>query len=90
MVLGFTSKIPDDSIQRNFQRMLSEEEVSHRELKNEFPAYGEKQKLVKKENQRVVQTFSFLCLAVAVICGMINFMTAGTLNWFWFAGAGCA
>lgn len=90
MVLGFTSKIPDDSIQRNFQRMLSEEEVSHRELKNEFPAYGEKQKLVKKENQRVVQTFSFLCLAVAVICGMINFMTVGTLNWFWFAGAGCA
>ena len=90
MVLGFTSKIPDDSIQRNFQRMLSEEEVSHRELKNEFPAYGEKQKLVKKENQRVVQTFSFLCLSVAVICGMINFMTAGTLNWFWFAGAGCA
>ena len=90
MVLGFTSKIPDDSIQRNFQRMLSEEEVSHRELKNEFPAYGEKQKLVKKENQRVVQTFSFLCLAVAVICGMINFMTAGTLDWFWFASAGCA
>lgn len=90
MVLGFTSKIPDDSIQRNFQRMLSEEKVSHRELKNDFPAYGERQKLEKKENQRVVQTFSFLCLAVAVICGMINFMTAGTLDWFWFAGAGCA
>jgi NRPS condensation-like uncharacterized protein len=90
MVLGFTSKIPDDSIQRNFQRMLSEEKVSHRELKNDFPAYGERQKLEKKENQRVVQTFSFLCLAVAVICGMINFMTAGTLDWFWFASAGCA
>lgn len=90
MVLGFTSKIPDDSIQRNFQRMLSEEKVSHRELKNDFPAYGERQKLEKKESQRVVQTFSFLCLAVAVICGMINFMTAGTLDWFWFASAGCA
>ena len=90
MVLGFTSKIPDDSIQRNFQRMLSEEKVSHRELKNDFPAYGERQKLEKKENQRVVQTFSFLCLAVAVICGMINFMTAGTLDWFWLASAGCA
>ena len=76
MVLGFTSKIPDDSIQRNFQRMLSEENVSHRELKNEFPGYGERQKLEKKENQKVVQTFSFLCLAIAVICGMINFMTA--------------
>ena len=90
MVLGFTSKIPDDSIQRNFQRMLSEENVSHRELKNEFPGYGERQKLEKKENQKVVQTFSFLCLAIAVICGMINFMTAGSLDWFWFAGAGCA
>ena len=90
MVVGFTSKIPDDSIQRNFQRMLGEEQVAHRELKNEFPGYGEKQKLEKKENQRIVQTFSFLCLAIAVVCGMINFMTAGMLNWFWFAGAGCA
>ena len=44
----------------------------------------------KKENQKVIQTFSFLCLAIAVICGMINFMMAGVLNWFWFAGAGCA
>ena len=90
MVLGFTSKIPDDSIQRNFQRMLGEENVSHRELKNEFPGYGEKHRLEKKENQKVIQTFSFLCLAIAVICGMINFMMAGVLNWFWFAGAGCA
>ena len=89
MVLGFTSKIPDDSIQRNFRRMLSEEEIPHRELKNDFPGCGEQQRLERKENQRIVQTFSFLCLAVAVICGMINIMTAGTLNWFWFAGAGC-
>ncbi len=90
MVLGFTSKIPNDSIQRNFQRMLGEENVSHRELKNEFPGYGEKHRLEKKENQKVIQTFSFLCLAIAVICGMINFMMADVLNWFWFAGAGCA
>lgn len=70
--------------------MLGEENVSHRELKNEFPGYGEKHRLEKKENQKVIQTFSFLCLAIAVICGMINFMMAGVLNWFWFAGAGCA
>ena len=89
MVLGFTSKIPDDSIQRNFRRMLSEEEIPHRELKNDCPGCGEQQRLERKENQRIVQTFSFLCLAVAVICGMINIMTAGTLNWSWFAGAGC-
>lgn len=90
MVLGFTSKIPDDSIQRNFRRMLSEEEIPHRELKKDFPGCGEQRRLERKENQRIVQTFSFLCLAVAVICGMINIMTAGTLNWSWFAGAGCA
>ena len=89
MVLGFTSKIPDDSIQRNFRRMLSEEEIPHRELKNDFPGCGEQQRLERKENQRIVQTFSFLCLAVAVICGMINIMTEGTLNWSWFAGVGC-
>ena len=70
--------------------MLGEENVSHRELKNEFPGYGEKHRLEKKENQKVIQTFSFLCLAIAVICGMINFMMADVLNWFWFAGAGCA
>ena len=60
MVLGFTSKIPDDSIQRNFRRMLSEEEIPHRELKNDFPGCGEQQRLERKENQRIVQTFSFL------------------------------
>ena len=49
--------------------MLGEEQVAHRELKNEFPGYGEKQKLEKKENQRIVQTFSFLCLAIAVAVG---------------------
>ena len=90
MVLGLTSKLSDDSIQRNFRKILSEEEVSHRELKNEFPGYGEKHRLEKKENRKVIQTFSFLCLAIAVICGMANFMMAGVLDWFWFAGAGCA
>ena len=37
-----------------------------------------------------MQTFTFLCLAVAVICGMINYLMLETLNWFWFAAAGCA
>ena len=49
--------------------MLSEEEIPHRELKNDFPGCGEQQRLERKENQRIVQTFSFLCLAVAAhIC----------------------
>ncbi len=86
MVLGFTSKIPDDSIQRNFQQMLKNEEIPHTEEKNQFPGYGEKQ---KKENRRIFQTFTFLCIAVAVICGMINYVAQQAVTWAWFAAAGC-
>lgn len=86
LVLGFTSKIPDDSIQRNFMKMLKKEEISYKEEKNEFPGCGETQ---QKEDRKVMQTFSFLCIVVAVVCGMLNYLTLETLNWFWFAAAGC-
>ena len=86
LVLGFTSKIPDDSIQRNFMKMLKKEEISYKEEKNEFPGCGEIQ---QKEDRKVMQPFSFLCIVVAVVCGMLNYLTLETLNWFWFAAAGC-
>lgn len=86
LVLGFTSKIPDDSIQRNFIKMLKKEEISYKEEKNEFPGCGEIQ---QKEDRKVMQIFSFLCIVVAVVCGMLNYLTLETLNWFWFAAAGC-
>ena len=86
LVLGFTSKIPDDSIQRNFMKMLKKEEISYKEEKNEFPGCGE---IRQKEDRKVMQTFSFLCIVVAVVCGMLNYLTLETLNWFWFAAAGC-
>ena len=86
LVLGFTSKIPDDSIQRNFMKMLKKEEISYKEEKHEFPGCGEIQ---QKEDRKVMQTFSFLCIVVAVVCGMLNYLTLETLNWFWFAAAGC-
>lgn len=86
LVLGFTSKIPDDSIQRNFMKMLKKEEISYKEEKNKFPGCGEIQ---QKEDRKVMQIFSFLCIVVAVVCGMLNYLTLETLNWFWFAAAGC-
>ena len=86
LVLGFTSKIPDDSIQRNFMKMLKKEEISYKEEKNEFPGCGEIQ---QKEDRKVMQTFSFLCIVVTVVCGMLNYLTLETLNWFWSAAAGC-
>ena len=86
LVLGFTSKIPDDSIQRNFMKMLKKEEISYKEEKNEFPGCGE---IRQKGDRKVMQIFSFLCIVVAVVCGMLNYLTLETLNWFWFAAAGC-
>ena len=86
LVLGFTSKIPDGSIQRNFERMLRDEAVGFTERKNEFPGCGGEK---KKSGKRLVQVFTFLCLAAAVICGMIDYLTSGKLGWSWFAAAGC-
>ena len=85
LLLGFTSKIPGESIQRNFMRYLEEDEIPFTVERNDFPGCREEQ---KKEGKRAYQTFSFLCLAAAVLCGMINYMTSETLNWFWFAAAG--
>lgn len=86
LLLGFTSKIPGESIQRNFLKYLKEDEIPFTEERNDFPGCGEEQ---KKEGKRAYQTFTFVCLAAAVLCGMINYMTLKTLNWFWFAAAGC-
>lgn len=84
LVLGFTSKVPGASIERNFQRILKEEEIPQREEKNDFPGC----RADKQEGKRVFQTFTFLCIAAAVICGMINYMMQQTLSWAWFAAAG--
>ena len=86
MVLGFTSKLPKDNIQRNFLNMLDKEEIPHAEKTNDFPGCSQQH---KKAEQRTVQIFNFLCIAAAVLCGMINYLTRETLDWFWFAAAGC-
>ena len=33
--------------------------------------------------------FNFVCIAAAILCGMINYLTREKLDWFWFAAAGC-
>lgn len=87
MVLGFTSKVPGSSIEKNFQRMLKEENIPAREEKNDFPGCSAER---KKETKQVFQIFTFLCIAAAVISGMVNFLMDQSLSWFWFAAAGCA
>lgn len=86
MVLGFTSKLPKDNIQRNFMEMLKKEELPYTEKNNDFPGCSQKE---KKAEQRIVQIFNFVCIAAAILCGMINYLTRDRLDWFWFAAAGC-
>lgn len=43
----------------------------------------------KRRQQRIVQVFNFVCIAAAILCGMINYLTREKLDWFWFAAAGC-
>ena len=86
MVLGFTSKLPKDNIQRNFMEMLKKEEIPYTEKNNDFPGCSQKE---KKAEQRIVQIFNFVCIAAAILCGMINYLTREKLDWFWFAAAGC-
>ena len=85
LLLGLTSKIPGGSIQRNFLKILKREGIVFQEEQNDFPGCRKEQ---KQESRKLVQIFTFLCIAVAVVCGMINYMTLETLNWFWFAAAG--
>ena len=61
-------------------------EIPYTEKTNNFPGCSLKE---KKEEQRIVQVFNFVCIAAAILCGMINYLTREKLDWFWFAAAGC-
>ena len=87
MLLGFTSKLPDNKIQRNFQKILKEESVSYKEEKQEFP--GKNQEM-EKEGQHIFRVFTFLCIMAVVVCAITDYMISGALGWFWFAAAGDA
>ena len=85
MLLGFTSKLPNDNIQRNFQKILKREAVDFKEEKQEFPGKNQER---EKEGRQIFQVFSFLCIVAAVICWAANYLILDGLNWFWFAAAG--
>ncbi|MCC8065985.1 MAG: DUF6320 domain-containing protein, partial [Clostridiales bacterium] len=85
LALGFTSKLPAENIQRNFMKLLKEEEIPHRELEKEFPGYKKERSGAGKT---LFQVYTFLCIAAAVICGMINVMLEGQMSWGWLSAAG--
>lgn len=85
MVLGFTSKIAGRSIERNMQRMLKEADIPVRAEKNDFPGMEQE----SSRGRKIFQTFTFLCIAAAVLCVMMDFMMNKKTTWSLFSAAGC-
>lgn len=86
LVLGMTSKIPSQNIQRNFLSQLKQHGLDYREEKNDFPGL----KKDRHDSTKILfQIFTFLCLAATVISCMINYSVTKTLDWAWFVAAGC-
>ena len=85
MLLGFTSKLPNDNIQRNFQKILRKEEVDFREEEQDFPGRNQER---EKEGKQIFRMFTFLCIVAAVASAVLDYLITGDLNWFWFVAAG--
>ncbi|MCD7736991.1 MAG: DUF6320 domain-containing protein [Lachnospiraceae bacterium] len=85
MMLGFTSKLPSENIQRNFMKLLKEEALPCQELENRFPGYKTER---SEAGKTLMQVLTFLSIAAAIVCGMLNFMVEDRLSWSWFAMAG--
>ena len=84
MVLSFTSKIPNGNIERNFVEKLKKEQVSCEIRENDFPG----QKEERKQPVKVFESFTFLCILLAVVCNLVDFMTDKCIEWAWFVTAG--
>ena len=64
MVLSFTSKIPNGNIERNFVDRLKNEQVSCTIRENDLPGQKEEQ----KQQMKLFESFTFLCIVLAVVC----------------------
>ena len=84
--LGFTSRYDSTNIQRNFYRILKELGASVKVAEPDFtedarPNY---------EGKKVLQIFTFCCIAAIVISMMTDIIISPGVHWSVFVAAGCA
>ena len=84
MILSFTSKIPNGNIERNFVEKLKKEQVSCEMRENDFPGKNKD----AGSGAKVFKSFTFLCILVAVLCTVVDFLPDGKTGWAWFVTAG--
>ena len=83
--LGFTSRYDSTNIQRNFYRILKELGASVKVAEPDFP----KDARPNYEGKKVLQIFTFCCIAAIVISMMTDIIISPGVHWSVFVAAGC-
>lgn len=84
--LGFTSRYDSTNIQRNFYRILKELGASVKVAEPDFPEDAQP----NYEGKKVLQIFTFCCIAAIVISMMTDIIISPGVHWSVFVVAGCA
>ena len=84
--LGFTSRYDSTNIQRNFYRILKELGASVKVAEPDFPEDARP----NYEGKKVLQIFTFCCIAAIVISIMTDIIISPGVHWSVFVAAGCA
>lgn len=83
--LGFTSRYDSMNIQRNFYRILKELGASVKVAEPDFPEDARP----NYEGKKVLQIFTFCCIAAIVISMMTDIIISPGVHWSVFVAAGC-
>lgn len=83
--LGFTSRYDSTNIQRNFYRILKELGASVKVAEPDFPEDARP----NYEGKKVLQIFTFCCIAAVVISMMTDIIISPGVHWSVFVAAGC-
>lgn len=83
--LGFTSRYDSTNIQRNFYRILKELGASVKVAEPDFPEDARP----NYEGKKVLQIFTFCCIAAIVISMMTDIIISPGVHWLVFVAAGC-
>lgn len=83
--LGFTSRYDSTNIQRNFYRILKELGASVKVAEPDFPEDARP----NYEGKKVLQIFTFCCIAAIVISMMTDIIISPGVRWSVFVAAGC-
>lgn len=84
--LGFTSRYDSTNIQRNFYRIMKELGASVKVAEPDFPEDARP----NYEGKKVLQIFTFCCIAAIVISMMTDIIISPGVHWSVFVAAGCA